>query len=509
MSQLDTQLASTSISAGEGEVVEENFRTEQVIEIAKSDLNFLAGLALREAFVFFFPPIFIAVWKWLLQCVHEVRTFPKLALGLPRGFGKTTVIKLFVLYCILFTTKKFIVIISSNSSLAEAILMDVIGMLDDKNIKALFGDWRVGAEIDRQDLKVFGFRGRNVILRSVGVGTGIRGINYKMHRPDVMIFEDAQTREAADSETESNNIYNWMLGTAMKAKSPFGCMYLFIGNMYPTPNSILRKLKTNSQWTKYIVGGILSDGSSLWEELHPLKQLLQEFQHDLESGKPEIFYSEVLNDENASVNNLIDISKIPKYPYTEHDMPQGGFILIDPATDKKDADAVSVGLFEMYDATPALTELEEGSFSPGDTIRKAITMALSNNIRLIVIESNAYQYTLKYWFDFICQQLGIYGLEAVEIYSGHYSKNSRIINMFKQLLAGEVRVHPNCSPQVNLQITNFNPLRRDNTDGILDLLAYAPRVPELYSEFISSQYEAVVQEGSQHEVVDAIENCPF
>jgi hypothetical protein len=60
-----------------------------------------------------------------------------------------------------------------------------------------------------------------------------------------------------------------------------------------------------------------------------------------------------------------------------------------------------------------------------------------------------------------------------------------------------------------LQITNFNPLRRDNTDGILDLLAYAPRVPELYSEFISSQYEAVVQEGSQHEVVDAIENCPF
>lgn len=490
-------------------VTEANFNTSEVIDIARKDLNFFAGLALKEAFIFFFPPIFIAVWQWLLECVHQVRTFPKLALGLPRGFGKTTVIKLFILYCILYTNKKFVVVISANEGLAEAILFDVIGMLDDSNIKALFGDWRIGLEIDRQNLKVFSFRGRSIILRAVGVGTGIRGINFKMHRPDVMIFEDAQTREAANSDTESNNIYNWMIGTAMKAKSPFGCMYLFIGNMYPTPNSILRKLKANSQWTKFIVGGILSDGTSLWEELHPLEQLLQEYSHDVESGKPEIFHSEVLNDENASVNNLIDISKIPPYPYGEHELPQGSFILIDPATDKKDSDYVSIGLFEMFDAVPCMTKLEEGRFSPGDTIKKAITMALSSNTRLIVIESNAYQYTLKYWFDFICIQLGISGLEAVEIYSGHYSKNARIINMFKQLLAGEVRVHPRCSAAVNLQITSFNPLKRDNTDGVLDLLTYAPRVPEMYAEFIASQFEMVSQELGSIGVEDDLVTSPF
>ena len=496
-------------------VTEQTFKTSEVIEIARNDLNFFASIALRETFVFLFPPIFIAVWKWLLECVNLTRAFPKLVLGLPRGFGKTTVIKLFILYCILFTKKQFIVVISANSTLAEAILLDVIGMLEEENIKKLFGDWRAGVQIDRQDLKLFGFRGRNIILRAVGVGTGIRGINYKMSRPDVMIFEDAQTREAADSETESRNIYNWMLGTAMKAKSPFGCMYLFIGNMYPTPHSILRKLKENSQWTKFIVGGILSDGTSLWEELHPLSQLLQEYSHDIEAGKPEIFAAEVLNDENASVNNLIDLAKIPTYPHNPDDLPQGGFVLIDPATDKPGADDVSIGRFEIHDTIPCLVELECGSFSPGDTIRKAITMCLRHNLRLVVIESNAYQYTLKYWFEVICLQLGIAGIDAVDIYSGRYSKNTRICSMFKQLLPStqtgkpEIRVAPNCRPLVDYQIINFNPLKRDNKDGILDLLTYAPRVPEEYGELVVGNYEGTYQEYGDVGVPEALENCAF
>ena len=495
------------------ETREENFSTAEAIELARKDLNFLAGLALQESFQFFFPPIFLAAWQWLLGNANALREFPKLALGLPRGFGKTTVIKLFILYCILFTSKRMIVVISANVTLAEAIIMDVISMLSSDNIRALFGDWKIAVEIERQDLKVFSFRGRPIILRAAGVGTGIRGLNYKNNRPDVMIFEDAQTREAADSETESKKIYDWMLGTAMLAKSPFGCMYLFVANMYPTPNSILRKLKSNSSWVKYIVGGIVTnekgEAESLWEELHPLSQLLTEYQTYLDAGRPEIFYSEVLNDENASVNNLIEISKIPLYPYTEQDLPQGAFILIDPATGKVDGDLVSVGLFQMYDGVPCLVKLKEGRLSPGDTIREAITMALNANCRLIVIESNAYQYTLKYWFEFICQQLQIFGLEAVEIYSGSYSKNSRIIGMFKQLLAGEVRVAPACQASVWLQITHFNPLKRDNNDGLLDLLTYAPRVPEMYGEFVQASTEVVWQEDSKIEVLSSEMTSPF
>ena len=322
-----------------------------------------------------------------------------------------------------------------------------------------------------------------------------------------MIFEDIQSRECADSEVQSTALENWMVGTAMKAKSPHGCMFLFVANMYPTKHSILRKLKTNPRWTKFIAGGILADGTSLWEELQPIKQLMSEFENDLAMGKPEIFYAEVLNDENASSNNLIDLSKLPDVPYSEGDIPGGNFIIIDPATDILVADDVSVGYFEIHDAAPIAMDIKEGRFSPGETIRTALNFALTKNCRLIAIESNAYQYSLCYWFDFICQQMGIIGIQAVPVYSGTKSKNSRILEFFKGYAAGELFCHPAARAILHNQITGFNPLRKDNTDGALDLMTYAPKVVEEFGEYVIAGNIIQSQEHDDLEVDDF--NSPY
>ena len=497
------------MSALDSGIQEVAIETPQAQEAARQDLNFLAGLAMPENFKYFFPAVFVTVWLWLIDWISKPRTFPKLALGLPRGFGKTTVIKLFILFCILFTRRKFILIISASADLAENILADVADMLDNDNIKKIFGDWRLGMEKDTQALKKFGFRGRNIIIRAAGAGTSIRGIVLKNERPDVMIFEDIQTREQADSQIESEKLEKWMIGTAMKTKSPFGCLYIFVANMYPTRWSILRKLKQNPEWTKFIVGGILSDGTSLWEELHPINQLLDEFENDLQSGHPEIFYSEVLNDENASVNNLLDLSKLPPYPFNDGDISGGNFIVIDPATGKAGGDAVSIGYFEVFDGIPVAMELYEDRYSPGDTIKKALDICFRKNCRLIAIESNAYQATLCYWFQFVCTQLSITGIEAVEIYSGSFSKNSRIMEMFKSWMKKELYVHPLYFAMVALQVTQFNPLKRDNIDGLLDLLTYAPKVLIEFSEFIVSQSLIIDQEYSSQRPCEALENCSF
>lgn len=487
------------VSAGVQEV---SVSSQEVHETARQSLDFLAGLAVPDTFQFSFPPVFLAVWSWLLSFTVKSRDFSQLALGLPRGFGKTTVIKLYVLWCILFSQKKFILIVSSTASLATNIISDIADMLNEPNIKRVFGDWTVGLEIDRQELKKFGFRGRNIILAGIGAGTSLRGLNIKNQRPDVMIFEDIQTREGAESIIESINLEKWMFSTAMKAKSPAGCLFVFVGNMYPTAGSILRKLKKNPNWIKFIAGGILADGSSLWEELQPLEQLMREFENDLLSGHPEIFYSEVLNDENAAVNNLINISTLPKFPFQDDDISAGNFIIIDPATDKMNADAVSIGYFEIHDTKPVLIELKEGRLSPGDTIREALKIALTKQCNLIAVESNAYQYSLLYWVNFICQQMQIEGIESVEVYSGGYSKNSRILGMFKSLTAGELYYHPRTAATVNLQIAQFNALKRDNTDGVLDLLTYAPKVLEMYGEHILSRGIIEQQEWGNAKVLE-------
>lgn len=488
---------------------ESAFHAQEVVDLARTSLDFLAGLAIPTVYEYAYPPVFLAVWDWLQSYIHKTRDFSQLALGLPRGFGKTALMKLFILYCILFTDRRFILIICENTNKAVNILSDIVDMLNEENIVKTFGNWKLGIETDRQDLKKFGFRGRNIILLAVGADSGIRGITLKNERPDVMLFDDIQSRENADSQIQSEALERWMVGTAMKAKSPRGCLFLFTANMYPTKWSILRKLKSNPNWIKFIAGGILADGSSLWQDLQPIDQLMREYESDLSMGRPEIFYAEVLNDETASSNNLIDLSKCPPVPFEDGDIPAGNFIIIDPSSGKINSDAVAIGYFEVYNGYPVLRELKNERLSPGDTIHSALTMALKHNCRLICAESVAYQSTLLYWFRFITEQRGIYGIECVELYPGGFSKNSRILNMFKMLQAGEIYVDDSVKSEVYLQIMQFNPLRRDNTDDILDLLAYSPKVLETYGEFVVSMNVTVNDDNSSIEVLPAGVNCVF
>lgn len=464
---------------------EHTFDATQVQDLARGSLDFLAGLAMPTVFKYLFPPVFQSVWLWLVDYIHKTRDFSQLALGLPRGFGKTGLMKLFVLYCILFTDRKFILVLAENQTKANNIIADIIDMLQEENIRKVFGDWRIGIEIDRQDLKKFGFRGRNIILAAATVGV-VRGMNLKNERPDVMIFDDIQSREMAESQTVSETLEREMFGTAMKAKSPHRCLFIFIGNMYPTKYSILRKLKRNPEWVKFIAGGILADGTSLWEELQPIKQLLREYQNDLNSGHPEIFHSEVLNDENASANNHVDFSKLPVWRIEEGTIPAGNFIIIDPSGKKKTSDDTAIGYWEVHDGIPCMMGLVSKKMSPGDTIRTALQFALTKQCRLVAIESVAYQATLAYWFQFICQQMGIVGIEAVEIYPGGMNKNARILGAFKAYQAGEIAVAPEIQAEVHLQISQFNPLKTDNQDDILDLLTYPHKVLEMYGEYVTN-----------------------
>lgn len=54
----------------------------------------------------------------------------------------------------------------------------------------------------------------------------IRGISLKNERPDIMLFDDIQSRVVAESQVQSETLEREMTGTAMKAKSPHGCLFL-------------------------------------------------------------------------------------------------------------------------------------------------------------------------------------------------------------------------------------------------------------------------------------------
>lgn len=492
------------------EAAEVAYQREQVFEIGKQELNFFAPLALPEVFEFNFPPTFVAIWQLLTTRVFLEKDFTRIALGIPRGFAKTTLMKIFILYCICYTNRRFILIVCAAESLAENILADVVDMLDEPNIKHIFGDWRVGIEKDTQKVKKFGFRGRNINLVALGAGSSLRGLNLKHQRPDVILMDDIQKAEEADSLEISDKLLRWMLGTLMKASNKRRCLYIFVGNMYAGAGSILRKLKHNSTWVSFIAGGILADGESIWPELQSKEQLLQEFANDIEMGHPEIFCAEVLNDETAGSRSGIDISKIPAVDDALFEVePQGNFIIIDPSNDKKNSDNAEIGYFEIYDGVNYSVELVSGVMSPTEIITNTLKLALKRNCKVICVESNAYQYSLLHWFNHFCIQYQIEGLHLCELYAT-ISKNARIKDMLRELEQGRtLRLANGVRSLVINEVVNFNPIRKDNIDNKLDVLAYHTKAVEMYGHLMTYDGAIAAQEVADAQVLEEHENCSF
>lgn len=487
------------------------FHQDQVFDLAKQELNFFAPLVMPEVFEFDFPETYIAIWQLLIEKAYLEREFTRLALGLPRGFAKTTFMKLFIAYLICYTDRRFILIVCASAELAQNILADVMDMLSEPNVKAIFGDWELAKEKDTQKVKKFGFRGRNVTLVALGAGSSLRGINLKHTRPDFILMDDIQAAEDADSVELSDKLLRWMLGTLMKAASKKRCMYTFLGNMYSGQGSILRKLKHNPTWVSVITGALLADGESIWPALQSKEQLLAEFQNDLAMGHPEIFAAEVLNDENAGSKSGIDVSKIPIIDEAIFSTePQGKYVVIDPANDKKGSDNSEIGYFEIYDGVSYLRQIASGIMSPTDTIMNTLRLCLQHNCKVICVESEAYQYSLIHWFQHFTMQYNIEGMHLCELYSGGRSKNYRIKEMLKEIVKPNamLKFGKDVRSVVIQEIVSWNPIRIDNVDNKLDICAYSTKAVELYGHLMETD-GSIDAQGSEAVVYDVDDNCPF
>lgn len=466
----------------EAEIAEISASPVEVAARCKADFNFLAALIMQGDYLFAFPSFYITLFHLLTAFKSRVERF---AIGIPRGFAKTTWIKILVCWYVLFSHKTFILIVAASEPKAIAILADVVDMMSGPVFRRIFGNWDARTEEDNNTSKVFQFRGKDMILKAAGAQTSVRGIARKLRRPDVMILDDIQDKEDAKNKDLADALHVWMLSTLMKARSPFGCTYIYVGNMYPQ-NAILEKLKNNKYWTSFIVGGILADGTSLWEDLKPIDELLEEYDSDLEAGHPEVFISEILNSTDIALSSGIELSKLPHIPQylLDVEMGEGSYILIDPSSGKKHGDDCAIMHFEVKDGLSIADEVVAGTFTSRQTIVKALELGFRRSTRLICVEDVAYQATLLENFETYCEERGITGFEFHPVAPRNQAKNNRIKRGLVRWMKGEIYVHPRIRSLVVAEVVDWNPLKTNNKDELMDLLGYAEQVESEYAEHI-------------------------
>ena len=474
-----------------------------------TDLNFFAHFMLGDTFKFEFPPLLVMVWQVLVQSVAALQDYvgiANLVLGIPRGFAKTTLIKLYVVYCLIFTRHTFIVNVGNIEKNSSNLLKDVSDVLDSDIVRLYFGDYDADMVVNQSDFKYFKFYGQKCILRSKGALTSMRGINVDNRRPNIIIMDDVQDEENAKSDIESAKLYDWIFNTLLRTRSPDGSINIYVGNTYPHKGTIITKLAEDPEWISLILGAILEDGSSLWEELHPIQLLLSDYNAAVRAGNEAGWLAEFMNvmdtarndrfDKVAMQNNYdsldpftLSMINVPYNPTVD-----GKFIVIDPASTKKNADEHAVVLVYIVGSKIIVRDVVHKRLTPKEAIRIAVSLAIREGAWTVFIEDVAYQDTLIYWFneELKTNQLWTHlqsTFKLLPINPRNRSKNSRILQLFKQINVGDIVIHPTAQVAVANEGIAYVATKSDNEDNVLDACHYALVAATLHRSDIIATYE--------------------
>jgi len=500
-----------------------------IIERAQGDLTFFASLMIPTEVTVAYPPFYQFLWSHFIKTLKDMDSkintqtpeeaaaaakdealqhCLRFALGLPRGHAKTTFIKLFMCYCILYDLCDFILIVCANESLAQNALEDVDAMLSSEIVEQVWGSWKGSLSRDTKGLKRAMFCGKSKIVAALGAGSSIRGLNIANKRPDFILMDDIQTRENAVSKAESKALMDWMIATLVKARNLHRAFLVFVGNMY-NEDCILAKLKLHPQWETFVTGALLSDWTPLWGELFTVEQHLEEYRHDDAFGLGDIWFAEVMNIPIGGAASLLPEGNLPACVYDADDVPIAEFITVDPAGYRKHSDDNCIVRHGVWSYSEySVREIVAGTFNPGEVVDKTLSMAVEHGITLIGVETVGYQQALKWHFEQKLRSLGLFKtITIVDLKPRNRDKTGRIQVLVQEIYAHTYSIEKAAIGQFLFQARAFRLDKKDNPDDILDCCAYGVDIRNEYGNMLISLPQA--QQVSSATGVHVQENNTF
>ena len=194
----------------------------------------------------------------------------RLAIAAPRGHAKSTIIsQVYVLWCVLYLKERLILIASNTQEQAVTLLKDIKNQL--KSNPLIVSDF---PEICRGKMPK-PWRDRKIqlpngaMIRVYGAGQSPRGVKNDKDRPGLIIADDLENEEQAQSEEQRDKLRSWFRRTLLNTGHP-DTNVIVIGTILHQ-DSLLANLvdpNRNSGWNgkKYKAVEKFSDNPQLWEK---------------------------------------------------------------------------------------------------------------------------------------------------------------------------------------------------------------------------------------------------
>ena len=421
--------------------------------------------------------------------------------AIPRDHAKTTLAKLACVWYFLFSDYRFIIYLSNTSDIAIPATNDIVNFLRCDNFKNVFGECRFSIEQHGKGLYKFilpdSLGNKVCILRALGAGKQVRGINVDNTRPQLAVVDDLEDNDNIATEDLFKQLKNWVYGPFLKCLDKFHNKVIWLGNMI-SKQSLLYENCNSQFWYSRRYGCLLANGAALWPDAWPYEKLIRDYAEYQEKGLADVWFAEMMNLPMSSGSGLIQADEITYRPPINPREHRVGFITVDLAISQENwAHRTSIGVHTWVEGDDepywhfTIPFAERGI----DTIAlfwKIVEIAQDWGFFAIGIEDEGYQASLQHVYPHLCMLHNIEGLKFYPLKTYKRRKNERLKPWADMLKSGEYAIDEG-DFIVTQQLLEYNATSKNNDDDVIDNGAYGP---QMWREY-------------QFEILDAVKGIEF
>lgn len=419
------------------------------------------------------------------QWIMAVMTgdYEKIAIAIPRDHAKTTIAKLTAVWHFIYSPTRFLVYLSNTSTVAANAVKDIANFITSPMCASIYGEAVFSQREDSRGNYTFFWQDKTIIMRALGAGQQVRGLNVDNKRPDLAVVDDLEkSDESEDNKMGYVKLKKWFYGTFMKSMDRRRNKIIQIGNLTET-KSILHDHLTSPYWKSMHMGAFTPDGRVLWPARWTIEQLRADLTYYMSQGQLYNWLSEMLNMPMSESNKLLDPNQtaITDAIYPDSEDIYLRCITVDPAiSSTRFAHNAIVAAHVFRDGYWQLAEIDNSVGSdPFELYNRIINMALTWRVNVVGIEDEAYQSSLLYVCRHMAAEAGIHSVKFVPLKTKKIPKHVRINTWAGMIRKGLYRFSINDFALFN-RLTEYNATSATNDDDELDCCAYIVQMASTY-----------------------------